>query len=674
MVLAPWKITKKRVQSNALHRGTPASRPSVPVMRTSRTGAAGRVPTHPNSLYLHPVKIPQEKIDEIRSASDVVDVISMYVKLKKRGKDYLGLCPFHHEKTPSFSVSPQKQLFYCFGCHRGGDVVKFVMEYEKSGYVEALEQLAERAGIVITRTEEAYEAANETEKLYAVMAFAARSFFHNLTKTTEGEFALNYFRSRGFTAQTMTTFGLGYAMRGWESLLKKAKEEGIEPEQLEKVGLVRRREDGSHYDTFRGRAMFPIFNTNGRVIAFGARKLYDDDTLGKYINSSETVIYHKSKVLYGLTQAKDAIRERDFVVLSEGYADLITVYQAGTKNIVASSGTALTAEQIQLVSRYTKNVTLVYDADSAGANAMMRGLDLVLEGGLDVRIVRLPEGEDPDSFVKKNGGEAFEELLKKAVSFIDYKAEEFRRTGAFDTPEGKAEAIRGLVQSIAKIPDELKRTFFIKAVAERYDIYESTLYGELEKSARKVPAKFVQTVTAEPPPEEVETEQRRAATAEMPNEEKELLSAVLEDPKEMIPFVFRSLQPQDLTHPYSRRIADALLLLYDETGEVDVAHLMEQIPDEAVRTVIANITLNRYQLSDRWIKIGSRVSETRLYELALGAIKSIRKKHLEKELADNRLQMKQAAAAGGDTLSFLRRQQEIMLALKEVDGMTLMKG
>lgn len=620
------------------------------------------------------MKIPQEKIDEIRAASDVVDVISTYVRLKKRGKDYLGLCPFHQEKTPSFSVSPQKQLFYCFGCHRGGDVVKFIMEYEKSSYVEALEQLAERASITITRTEEAYEAANEMEKLYSVMSFAARSFFHNLTKSTEGEFALNYFRERKFTSHTMTTFGLGYALRGWDSLLKKGQEEGIDPESLEKVGLVRRRDDGGYYDTFRGRAMFPIFNTTGRVIAFGARKLYEDDTLGKYINSSETPIYHKSKVLYGLSQAKDAVRERDFAVLVEGYADLISVFQAGTKNIVASSGTALTPEQIQLISRYTKNIILVYDADSAGANAMMRGVDLVLEGGLDVRIVRLPEGDDPDSFIKKNGGEAFEELLKKAVSFIEYKAGEFLRSGSFESPEGKAEAIRGLVQSIAKIPDQLKRTFFIKAVAEKYDLYESTLYAELEKSTRRVPQKFVQTAVTEEPAETRSAKERRAVSEEMPIEEKEILSAILEDPKEMIPFVFRSLQPDDLMHPASKRIAEAILLLYDETGAVDANQLMEQIADEHEKTIIANMTFNRYQLSDRWTKIGSRVSETRLYEIALGAIKTVKRKHLEHELADNRITMKNAAASGGDTMPFLKRQQEILLALKEIEGLTLMKG
>jgi DNA primase len=620
------------------------------------------------------VKIPQEKIDEIRAASDVVDVISTYVRLKKRGKDYLGLCPFHQEKTPSFSVSPQKQLFYCFGCHRGGDVVKFVMEYEKSSYVEALEQLAERASITITRTEEAYEAANETEKLYNVMSYAARTFFTNLTKSNEGEFALSYFRERGFTNQTMTTFGLGYSLRSWESLLKKAQEDGIDPEDLAKVGLIRRREDGSNYDTFRGRAMFPIFNTSGRVIGFGARKLYDDDALGKYINSSETPIYHKSKVLYGLSQAKETIRERDFAVLVEGYADLISVFQAGTKNIVASSGTALTPEQIQLISRYTKNITLVYDADSAGANAMMRGVDLILEGGLDVHIVQLPEGEDPDSFVKKNGGEAFEDLMKKGVSFIDYKASEFLRSGKFESPEGKTEAIRGLVQSIAKIPDQLKRTFFIKDVAEKYNLYESTLYGELEKSTRRVPQKFIQMVKTEVPEEERTTNDRKVVVEEIPIEEKEILSAVLEDPKEMVPFVFGNLRPEDFSHPTSQKITGLMLNLFDETGSVDVNQLLEKLSDEKEKTAVTDVTFHRYQLGDRWNKIGGRASETRLYEIALGAIKVLKKKHLEKDLAENRINMKNASVSGHDTMPFLKRQQEIMAGLKEIDALKLMKG
>ncbi|MDD8017776.1 MAG: DNA primase [Bacteroidota bacterium] len=618
------------------------------------------------------MRIPQETIDQIRNSTDIVEYIGSFVRLKKRGKDYLGLCPFHSEKTPSFTVSPSKQLFYCFGCHRGGDIVKFVMEYDKAAYIEAVEALAERAGIAITRNEETYEAASETEKLYNVMSFAARTFYNDLTKTEEGKFALDYFRGRGFTNQTIITFGLGYSLRGWETLLKKAEEEGIQTDHLEKAGLMKRREDGTFYDTFRGRAMFPIFSNTGRVIAFGARKLYDDDTLGKYINSSETPIYHKSKVLYGLSQSKDSIRERDFVVLVEGYADLISVFQAGTKNIVASSGTALTSEQIQLVARYTKNITLVYDADSAGANAMMRGVDLILEGGLDVRIVQLPEGDDPDSFVKKNGGEAFEELLRKSATFIDYKANEYQKTGKLDSPEGKAEAVRGLVQSISKIKDPLKRTFFIKDVAEKYQLYESTLYSELEKNTRRVPEKFIATVRTE-------VEQQKSSDAaskvsdDLPIEEREIFGALFEDPKEIIPFVFRDVVPADFSHPVSRKIASAILEFYDEHGTLEVNQLLARIEDEKEKTIMANIAFNRYQLSERWDSIGGRTSETRLYEIALGGIKSLKRKRLEQELNDNRVQMKNASLNGADTMSFLKRQQEILTKLKEVDGLKLMK-
>lgn len=619
------------------------------------------------------MRIPQETIDQIRAATDIVEFIGTVVRLKKRGKDYLGLCPFHNEKTPSFSVSPSKQLFYCFGCHRGGDAVKFAMEYYKTGYVEALETLAERAHIPITRTEEAFESANETEKLHSVMAFAARFFYHNLTKTSEGEFAMEYFRKRGFSSQTVTTFGLGYSMKGWETLVRAAEGEGIDTETLAKVGLVRRRDDGTAYDTFRGRAMFPIFSTAGRVIAFGARKLYEDDNLGKYINSSETPVYHKSRVLYGLSHAKESIRQKDSVVMVEGYADLISVFQAGVKNIVASSGTALTSEQVQLIARYTKNVTLVYDADSAGANAMMRGVDLVLEGGLDVRVAQLPEGEDPDSFVRKEGVEAFEDRLKKAISFVEFKAEEFRRAGTFETPEGRTAAVRALVQTIGRIPDPIKRAFFIKEVAAKYDLYESTLMGELEKSTRRVPEKFAAPVKTEaetPPPETAAP----PVPAELPIEERDLFIAVVEDPKEMIPFIFRDLQPSDFSHPVSRHLAVAVLNEFDEHGTVDVKRLMQSAPDETARGIIGSISFNRYELSERWNDIGAKLNDSRLYEFALGAIKTLRRKKLEKELTDVRAAMKNAAASGADPLPHLKRQQEIFARLKEIDALKLMKG
>jgi DNA primase len=283
----------------------------------------------------------------------------------------------------------------------------------------------------------------------------------------EGKLALEYFRHRGFSDATIEAFGLGYAMHGWDDLVKLAEREKFDLSMLEKAGLLVRREDGSgYYDRFRARAMFPILSTTGRVIAFGARKMREDDPLGKYINSPETPIYNKSRTLYGLSHARDAIREKGFAVLVEGYADLISVFQGGMHNIVASSGTALTSEQVGLLSRYTKNITLVYDGDSAGSQATFRGVDLIIESDLDVRVAELPAGEDPDSFVRKLGPEAFGHLLDQAVSFLDFKARLFEQEGLFATPEGKTRAVRSFVETIAKMKDELKRNFYIQHVAE----------------------------------------------------------------------------------------------------------------------------------------------------------------------------------------------------------------
>lgn len=615
------------------------------------------------------MRIPEATINEIRNATDIIEYIGMFVKLRKRGKNYIGLCPFHSEKTPSFNVSADKGMYYCFGCHRGGDVIKFVMEWEKASYVEAIEILAERAGIVIQRTDDGFQPASETEKLFSVCSLAARFFYRSLN-SEEGKFALDYFRSRGFSDKTITTFGLGYSPRGWEALLQHAEQEGVKPETLEKVGLIRRREDGTPYDTFRGRAMFPVFSSSGRVIAFGARKLYEDDPLGKYINSPETSIYQKSKVLYGLFQAKEAIREHDSVVLVEGYADLISVYQSGIRNVVASSGTALTTEQIQLIARYTKNIALVYDADVAGTAAMMRGVDLILEGGLDVRIIQLPEGEDPDSFIRKNGGEAFEELLKKAVTFVDFKANIYYQQGMFDSPEGKADAVRGLVQSIAKINDPLRQAEFISEVAQRYKIYQSVLQNELEKFNRRVPERFVK-----PAEHAVERQHSIGAneneTDELPVDEREIFSSIFEDPNAIIPFVFKYLQPGEFTHRFSKRLSALLLDIFNERGTIEVNTLMNVVDDERLKMIIANIAFNRYELSEKWNNIGARLEETRLFEIAFGAIKSIKRKNLERELESIRKEMNSAALRGEDAVPFLKLQQESLKKLKELDSLKL---
>jgi DNA primase len=620
------------------------------------------------------MRIPQDKIDEIRRATDIIEYIGNLVKLRKRGKNYIGLCPFHAEKTPSFNVSPEKEMYYCFGCGKGGDIIKFVMEWEKASYVEAVEILAERAGIIIQRTDEATASSSEIEKLYDVCTFAANIFQRNVLKSEEGKFALQYFRSRGFQEPTIRSFMLGYSLRSWESLLQQAKEGGIAAEYLEKVGLCRKREDGTYYDAFRGRAMFPIFSSNGRIIAFGARKLYDDDTLGKYINSPETTIYHKSKVLYGLYQAKEAIREKDSVVLVEGYADLISIFQSGTRHAVASSGTALTPEQTQLISRYTKNIILVYDADPAGMSAMMRGVDIILENNLDVRILILPNGEDPDSYVKKEGGPAFNALIARAVSFIDFKASVFQTEGKLDTPEGRAEAVRSLVQSISKIKDPLKRSFFIKDVAVKYGLYESSLYGELEKYIKKVPDKFL----ASPPQirKEKETaleEMQEQVSDTMPIEERELLSVILDDPSSMIPFVFSYVPAEEFHHPISQRIVHILVDEFDEKGKVEMPALLARSQNDATRRMIQELSLLPYQLGSKWDAVGAKASGTMLWEKAEGAIKRLKKKILDRQVEENQRFMKTASLNGEDTVPFLQKHHDLTIKIQEIAKIHLPK-
>ncbi|RPH32780.1 DNA primase, partial [bacterium] len=494
--------------------------------------------TRPDCLSFHIcvfycMRIPDEKIDEVRNASDIVEIISSYVTLKKRGKNYLGLCPFHQEKTPSFNVSPERQMYHCFGCGVGGNVFTFVMEHEKVSFVEAVRSLAERAGISLPQpgTQDSAQA-TENEELYAVCRTAARFFYDNMTTTTEGKLALEYFHHRAFSDDTIRKFGLGYSMNAWDALVRFAEREKLTIATFEKAGLVLRREEGSgYYDRFRGRAMFPIFSPSGRVIAFGARKLREDDQLGKYINSPETPIFNKSRVLYGLFQSKEAIREKDYAILVEGYADLISVFQSGIQNIVASSGTALTEEQIRLMSRYTRNITLVYDADSAGSKATMRGVDLIIENGLEVKVAELPAGEDPDSFVKKQGGGAFQTLLDQAVTFLEFKANRYRSEGMFDSPDKKTRAIRSIVQTIAKMKDELKRNLYIQTLAEKYGIYESVLFRELEQLLKQERA--VRTpVAPERRPATVEPSaapEAPAPPALVPPPERDLLKVMLEN-------------------------------------------------------------------------------------------------------------------------------------------------
>jgi DNA primase len=429
--------------------------------------------------------ITKATVDRIMEAIDIVEVIGEFVQLKKRGANYVGLSPFANEKTPSFTVSPAKGIFKDFSTGKGGSAVTFLMELEKFTYPEALKWLAKKYNIeveeLLDKPENA-EANNYRENLMVVTNYAAKFFQDAMWDTGEGKsIGLSYFKERGFTTEIIKKFELGYSPDHWEAFTGEAIKKGYQPQFLEASGLSVKRDNGTLYDRYRGRVMFPIHGFTGRVIAFGGRTLKTDKNVPKYVNSPESEIYHKSNVLYGLFFAKKAIRDEDNCYLVEGYADVLSVHQAGIENVVASSGTSLTVEQIRLIGRFTKNITILYDGDAAGIKASLRGLDLILEEGLNVKVVSFPNGDDPDSYVRKVGSAAFKTHIdQNKKDFILYKTSILLKEAGTD-PIQRANVIREIVESIAKIPDSIKASVFIRECSHQLQIDERILLTELNK-------------------------------------------------------------------------------------------------------------------------------------------------------------------------------------------------
>ena len=626
------------------------------------------------------MKISNDIIEDIRRANDIVDVVAPYVQLKKRGKNFIGLCPFHSEKTPSFTVSAEKQMYHCFGCGKGGNVFTFLMEVERLTFPEAVRSLASRAGITIpSDTTETTQTHDKRERLYALCAFAAEWFYKNLTTTKEGNFALTYCVQRGLQNRTIQDYGIGYSPKGWETFVNYAVSKGYSADELVNAGLARRREDGSLYDYFRGRLMFPIMSPNGKFIGFGARKLYDDDQIeGKYINSPETIIYNKSQTLYGLYQAKDAIRKEDAVLLVEGYMDLLALTQAGFLNVVASSGTALTEEQLALLSRYTHNLYLVYDADAAGSSATVRGIDLALEKNYQVHVVSLPNNEDPDSFVRTYGANEFREHLKNALPWIDFKAQELFNSPSAQSPDGKALAIRLLIQTIAKIPDELRQNMYIKEIAEKYKVYESILFQELEQHKKKGQReKFSSGRTAKKiaPKQSNEQVQSRLPSTIQPlsAEERDLLKVMLEGNPEVIEFVLSHIEIDNFTNPGARTLVELIQQHYEEF-EGNLSHaLLEMELDPNIKNLLSELMLARYTLSHGWQDMEIEIDEANPFLLARDAVVAFHRRLIKQQIELNKEALKEATLVGESATPFLQRQQELLQQLKRIESPDYLK-
>ena len=514
--------------------------------------------------------IPRETVDLILSTARIEEVVGEFVSLKKRGANYIGLCPFHNEKTGSFNVNPARNIFKCFGCGKGGDSAKFLMEHEHITYPEALRYLAKKYNIPIEEKELSPEermAQTEREKMFNINAFADKFFVDTLWNTDEGKsVGLEYFRERGYLNPIIEKFHLGYSPSKWEAFTEYAKQNGYDLEFLEKVGFSIKRQSGEYYDRYHGRVMFPIHNLTGKVIGFGGRILQSDPEkkLAKYQNSPESEIYQKKETLYGIYFAKGAIVNKDECILVEGYFDVLRMHQIGIENVVASSGTSLTTEQIRLVKRYTKNITMLYDGDAAGVHAALRGTDMILAEGMNVRVVVLPPEHDPDTFGKEYPTEEVLRYLKdNAKDFIRFKTELLLKDAAND-PIKKGQVIRNVVETISVVPDPIFRIAYVKETSRLLDMPEETLMMELNKMLR---AKFKKSLGVE--------------GDVIPDE------PVIIQPQE---------QPQEETLPpgyYQERELVKLLLLYGTTPLDDITVAQMIIDDLLNDEIIFTNPVNR---------------------------------------------------------------------------------
>ncbi|MEN8194707.1 MAG: DNA primase, partial [Bacteroidota bacterium] len=549
------------------------------------------------------MRIPEAQIDQIRDSADVVDIISGYVQLRKRGKNYIGLCPFHHEKTPSFTVSPEKQIFHCFGCHAGGNIFKFLMDYKNISFVESVEEVAEYLGIKIEQESTPFSGDNsEMEEYYEINVLAAKYFSNKLLKSDEGEIGRNYFKQRNVKTQTQKVFGLGYAEPSWEDILLYFKENNVNLIKAKEIGLIDTRDDGTFYDKYRGRLMFPIFSTNGRVIAFGGRIMNPEEKAAKYINSPESKIYSKRKTLYGLYHSKEEIRRVNKALLVEGYMDLIALHQSGIENVVASSGTALTEEQVQLLSRFTKNITVLFDADIAGQKASLRSIETLLKQDFDVKLVSLPKGEDPDSYINKFGVDEFNSQINNAQNFLEYQASQYEMDGAFEDPVKQTTAIRELVKSAALVTDDLKRQMFLKTISKKFNLREKLLEKEMDKfqnlnkQAEENYSRRIKRAAS------VEPSGNGTAEADISLAniiEKEIIELLLEGNEEIIEQIFDHIHPDEIKNEKFRKVMTIVEECYRE-GNISPSTIIEKVTDEETKTFILSLALNQEAISKKW--------------------------------------------------------------------------
>ena len=527
--------------------------------------------------------IPSSFIEEVQAKTDIVELISSYIPLKRTGRNFKALCPFHNEKTPSFHVSPQKQIFHCFGCGEGGGPVQFLMLYEKVTFPEAIEILAKKLGLEIPYQRTSPEA--KFKPLLYDVVYEASIFFHkNLFEHPQGQFACEYLIKRGVDKEIIKQFRIGYAL-GRNSLMEYMRKKGFSLETLEKASLVVSKQEGGYVDLFRRRIVFPIFDVRSRVIGFGARTLEEKEGIPKYLNSLENPLYSKREHLFGLNFSKDEIVKKDSVVVVEGYFDMIIPYVKGIKNIVASLGTSLTTEQIRVIKRYTNNVILVFDSDKAGELATLRAVDLLLENGLKVNVVEMPSGFDPDLAMREKGAEYFLECLKRGVTFFDYKVGVLKNIYDVKSIEGKTKIANEMFLTLNKMSSEVEKYEYIKKLASILEVKEEILTAELRKLKKINPNRqklFLEKIKRTP----------------IPIQEKTILKFMVTQ-KRGCEIIKKRLKEDDFTHPLVKKTVSFLFNYAGGDNERVPNNFLGLIEDKEIRGFISQLLIEE---EDSWDK------------------------------------------------------------------------
>lgn len=586
--------------------------------------------------------------EDIKAAADIVDVVSGYVKLRRAGSNWQGLCPFHNEKSPSFNVNPSLGIYKCFGCGESGDVFSFLMNIDGLTFPEAMKVLADRYHITIperTQVDDGVQSQEAilTEGAYIALKFAGLFYYKTLVDAPEAEKARTYLKKRGFSGDTIKKYGLGYAPDRFDALIEAAKEKGISEEYLIEAGLVKQDENGTKmWDTFRGRLLFPIFNPAGKVTGFGGRILTDDKKAPKYINSPQTRVYNKSEALYGIHVAKSEIRKAREVILVEGYTDVLQLHQAGILNVIATSGTALTADQLRLMHRYGDKLLMIYDADDAGQNAMDRGLDLALAEGLSVRLLHLPDKEDPDSFVKQFGAESFRAIVKEgARDFMQFLLDRAKEEGKWDEPQVRRATISRILKSISQIRDSITQQTYIQKLSEVSKIGDRELLAELKKVAaaerpfkpRKEPERRETAPAPEIPYQDDPgygfTARPAPTPTKAPSYEKELIRLMITHGYPIIEFVGSHVNADHFENVAMRELFDDLITRYSAHQPISVDVYLS---DERWKSAVSDMVMERHTPSVRHEeKLGKKLTrDGDALRTVKGELKALKMRYLDR--------------------------------------------